>query len=67
MKVSHIILHHTADASREPQFDKVNNYHRDKWNFRSSLGKYMGYTYFIERDGTLIKARADTEEGAHTK
>ncbi len=67
MKPTYIIIRHTADASREPQFDKVNRYHRRLWDFRSSLGKYAGYTYFIERNGDLIKVRADTEEGAHTK
>ena len=58
-----IILHHGGgwlDAA------EVNVYHKHKWGFKSSLGYYMGYHYFIERNGDLFQARKDTEEGAHT-
>ena len=28
---------------------------------------YIGYQYFIERDGTIHQGRMDNEEGAHTR
>lgn len=60
-----IIVHHTADAGIAPQFDKVNAYHKEKWNFQSAIGSFVGYHYFVERDGTVFQARMDEEEGAH--
>lgn len=48
-------------------FNGVNAWHKKKWGFKSSLGYYVGYTIFIERNGSWIQARADIEEGAHTK
>jgi len=61
-----IIIHHTAVKSDKPQFNAVNNYHK-KLDFPlSSLGYYVGYHWFIERGGTVIRARADKDEGAHT-
>jgi len=46
-------------------FGRVNEYHRTKWEFKSSLGFYAGYHYYIESDGRLYQAREDNEEGAH--
>ena len=63
-KPTKIILHHGGGWLNATE---VNAYHRHKWGFKSSLGYYMGYTYFIERDGKVFQARADNEEGAHTK
>ncbi len=59
-----IIIHHGGGWL---SFKGVNAYHKSLWGFKSSLGYYAGYTIFIERDGTDIQARADNEEGAHTK
>ncbi len=47
-------------------FNGVNEYHKQKWGFRSSLGYYAGYHRFIEYDGTRHIARRDNERGAHT-
>ena len=58
----HIVVHH---GGGDWDFAQVNNHHRRKWGFRSSLGYYAGYTYFIEFSGKLYQARADNEEGAH--
>lgn len=57
-----IIVHHTAVSYKtDPQFEAVDNYHRDKgWGG-------IGYHYFIEKDGTVIQGREDTQVGAHTK
>ena len=59
-----IILHHGGGWL---DFNGVNEYHRQKWGFKSSLGYYAGYTYFIERTGKIFQARRDNEEGAHTR
>ena len=67
MKPIRIIVHTTADYRITPQFDIVNKWHRQQGFPISSLGYYCGYTYFIERDGTLIQARKDDEEQAHVQ
>lgn len=59
-----ILIHHGGGFL---DFDGVNRYHQMRWGFKSSLGYYIGYTWFIERSGKLIQGRADNEEGAHTK
>ena len=63
MKPAWIILH-TEDGPGN--FATVEAYHKRKWYFRSSLGYFCGYQYFIEKDGKVIQARKDDEEGAHT-
>src|SRR3990167_7232831 len=60
-----IIWHHSADASAGPQFFKINEDHKAKWNFASSLGYFGGYHYLIEKDGKVFQYRADDEVGAH--
>lgn len=64
MKPTKIFLHHVGFNH---SFYTVNSYHRKKWNFKSELGWYAGYTYFIDNSGKLFQARKDDEEGAHTK
>ena len=59
-----IIVHHGGGWM---DFEGVNEYHKQKWGFKSSLGFYIGYTYFIDRSGTIHQGRRDNEEGAHTK
>lgn len=68
-----IIIHHTGGTDENPlastkhhTFGIVNEYHRKKWNFKSSLGLYAGYHYFIDYEGNITQARAENEEGAHT-
>ena len=55
-----VIVHHTGPTAYDPKadtshhtFEDVNEYHRQKWDFKSSLGYYIGYHYFIEKDGTV--------------
>lgn len=66
-KPTKVILHHTADSSQGNQFEKVNEWHKHRFSMQSSLGIYIGYHYFIERNGKIIKCRQEDEEGAHTK
>lgn len=58
-----IILHHGGGWL---DFKGVDNLHKRKWGFKSTLGYYVGYQYFIETNGKVYQARTDTEEGAHT-
>jgi hypothetical protein len=71
--VKKIVIHHCGgsdlnpllDTSEQP-FEVVNDYHRQKWNFKSTLGYYIGYQYYIDKYGKVTQGRADLEEGAHT-
>lgn len=65
MKPERIIWHHSGDSSHLPQFEKVNTYHKQRGFPKSSRGFYVGYHWFIESDGTILQARAETEIGAH--
>lgn len=71
--MKYIIIHHAGGTDADPLFDTsnqtfevVNEYHRQKWSFRSKLGYYLGYQYFIDKQGKITQAREDTETGAHT-
>jgi len=64
MKPNYIIIHHEGASNG---FYVVNSYHKQRWNFKSSLGFYIGYQYYIDTSGKVLQGRADTEEGAHTK
>lgn len=66
-KPEYLIVHHTATDRDRTTFASVNSYHQRLWNFKSTLGYYCGYHIFITADGTITKARAEHEVGAHTK
>jgi len=66
MKPNYIIIHHSASPQNQTA-QSIDNYHRQKWNFKSELGHYAGYQYIIEKDGNIFQARKDTEVGAHCK
>lgn len=70
----YIVVHHTGGTDANPladtshhTFEIVDNHHRRLWNFRSKLGHYIGYHYFIDKNGKVTQGRADNEEGAHTR
>lgn len=66
--MKYLCIHHTAVVNNgSPQLYAVNRYHREKWNMLSRLGWYVGYTYFIDVDGTVTQTRAWTEETAANK
>lgn len=62
----YIVLHHAA-APIEQTFSTINEYHRKKFGFKSSLGYYAGYHYVIDVKGQIHQARAHKDPGAHTK
>lgn len=65
MKPTRVILHHSGDAATGAQFDKINQWHKEKGFPKSKLNYYVGYHYVIERDGRTRQARVETEIGAH--
>lgn len=69
-----IIIHHTGGTDANPLADssgftvaQCNDLHKKLFNMKSSLGSYVGYHYYIEKDGKTTQCRADSDEGAHTK
>ena len=69
----YIVVHHVGGTDAQPLLDTSNftfkqcdDLHKVRFNMLSELGYYVGYHYFIEKDGKLYQARKDNEEGAHT-
>ena len=58
----YVVVHHEAGNAG---FANVNEWHRQKWGWKSSLGYYLGYQKWIGFDGKLYIARRDNEESAH--
>lgn len=58
------ILHHEGAWNG---VEDVDSWHEFKWNFKSSLGFYLGYHYYIDQIGKITQCRADTDEGIHCK
>ena len=60
------MIHHSAVSyDKNPdQFEANNNYHKTLWNFKSSLGFYLGYNYEISKAGLVRQARKDGEQTA---
>lgn len=72
-KPQYLIVHHTGGTAANPladssnfTFEQCNALHKERFNFISSLGYYVGYHYYISKDGTIKQARLDSDEGAHT-
>lgn len=65
-KTTHLLIHHTEVDSKISQFPAVERYHKSKGFPISSLGFHVGYHYMIDTKGRVIKARLDSDEGAHT-
>lgn len=61
-----IVIHHTAVSrfKNKDQFIANNRYHQAQWQFKSSLGYYLGYNYEISAKGKIRKAREEGEETA---
>lgn len=63
-KIKYICVHHTAVSySKNPdQFKATNEFHKQQWNMKSSLGLYGGYNYEIAKEGKVGQFRKDGEE-----
>lgn len=64
--VDFVFVHHTAvsRATNPDQWAATDRYHKALWNFKSSLGFCVGYTYEISAAGRVRQARAEGEETA---
>ena len=74
MIIRKTIIHNSGGYGNDPRastkhltFEDIEQAHKERWSFRSTLGFYGGYTFVIEADGTLKQARAIGEMGAHTR
>lgn len=72
-KPEYLIIHHSGGTDFDPRADTshhtfqiVDSWHKAKWGEKSSLGHYIGYHWFIEKDGTIKQGRADEDIGLHT-
>lgn len=73
-KPTFLIVHHTGGTDADPKadtshhtFEVVDDWHRQLWNEKSSLGHFIGYHYFIDKTGKVTQGRGDKDEGLHTK
>lgn len=72
MAIIKYISDHHSGGIKDDMFAKsqhltwqhINQAHKDRWNFVSSLGLYGGYNFYIQSDGTFKQFRAIGEETA---
>ena len=57
----YIIVHHSAAKAPVPQFDSINEWHKERDFVQSELGYYVGYHRVIEKSGEVRIARGDLE------
>jgi len=62
----YVIIHHSNVDTRYSHFPAIENYHRSKGFPKSSLGFYCGYHLVLDKMGRIVRARADSDIGAHT-
>lgn len=72
-KREYIIIHHTGGSDADPYADTshhtvsmVDSWHKKIGFNKSKLGYYVGYHYFIEKDGKVTQCRMHDETGCHT-
>ena len=62
-----IILHHTVSNRDKTTLADVDAWHKVRWNWKSSLGHYMGYHFLITGDGEIYQGARLSEERAHVR
>lgn len=75
MTIDKIILHHSGGLGTNNYAstvfltpEDIEQAHRQRWDFRSSLGKYAGYNFIYDpKTRQITQHRAIGEETAHTK
>lgn len=73
--ITKLIVHNSGGLGNNPlastqhlTVGDIDAAHRLRWpEFKSELGYYVGYTFAILADGTLVQTRLIGSEGAHTK
>lgn len=64
----YIIVHHTGGTDKDPLADTSHHTREIVEQYHLSLGwKGIGYHWFIEKNGRVVRGRAEELEGAHTK
>ena len=61
-----IIIHHSVSNRDKTTLNNINEWHRVRFNFKSSLGYFVAYHYVILGSGKIVQTRQDNEIGAHT-
>ena len=71
--IKYLIIHHSGGTDLNPLQDSSNYTvkqcdadHKARFGMKSSLGWWVGYTYFIDWKGKVTQCRKDGELGAHT-
>lgn len=69
--IKFIAMHHAGGlgtdryaSTQDLTAQHINNAHRARWDFLSSLGHYGGYSFFIDKNGYITQFRAIGEETA---
>lgn len=71
-KPNKIIVHHTGGSDANPLQDssnftlgQCNELHKQRGFSKSSLGYYVGYHFYIAKNGSYTHTRAYSDEGCH--
>ena len=64
-KAEVLVLHHSLSDFAGDQLYIINQYHKNQWEMKSTLGWYVGYHWLIEKSGKKVRCRNDWEEGVH--
>lgn len=69
--IKYVAYHHTGGTEKDPYaktqhhtWKNIDDFHKSKWNFKSTLDEYGGYNFFIDSDGNDHWFRAIGEETA---
>lgn len=62
-----IIIHHTATNKDKTTLTAINRVHQKWFNYKSSLGWYIGYHYFISGNGIIRQTRRNDDYGVHCR
>lgn|SRR3990167_2494339 len=72
--IKYAAIHHSGGLLNDPFYsslkfkaEDVDRAHRERWDFRSELGFYGGYTAFIDLGGVMTQYRLIGEETAAQK
>jgi len=61
-----IVLHHSADASTEPQYEKIYAYHNSGAGGKWPAGNGIQYHWVVGMDGTVREGKSENKVGWHS-
>src|SRR3990167_3149446 len=69
--IRNIVVHHTGGlgwdslvSTQHLTAEQVDQAHKERWNFKSRLGRYGGYNVYIDKEGKVTQFREIGEETA---